>query len=419
VAVFAPGKYRVGRRVPAAALALLAALAAVSVELVAQAQEGEGPLAVFDRPRSGYDPKGFDLGGFRLFPRAAVSETFDDNVFADDDGEKQDLITSVSAALLAESEWSRHELSLDARLRYQHFLDNDDQDRTEVFIRPSLRLDLAERSEAKLTAEYSRRVVGRDDPEDAGKEDPTEFNRFFSRAEAIGRANRLFFGINGQVRRDDYVSTGDNDRDRTVFRFGLPLGYEVSAKTDVVLEPFFQWRDFDELDSTGADRDARAAGATIGLDTELTSLLHLNFDVGFIANDFEDSRFDNTVDLIFEGEAVWYATAMTTVKAGASRRDISTSQAGSSSKTQSSFGVEVQHELQRNVLLGAEARYINDDFREIDRNDDRVLLGLGAEYLLNNHVSVAADYRYEQRWSDEASEDFSRNLITLGLRTRF
>ncbi len=90
-----------------------------------------------------------------------------------------------------------------------------------------------------------------------------------------------------------------------MFRFGLQPGYEVSAKTDVVLEPFFQWRDFDELDSTGADRDARAAGATIGLDAEVTSLLHLNLDVGLIANHLEDSRFDNTVDLILEGEAVW------------------------------------------------------------------------------------------------------------------
>lgn len=408
-----------GRRGLAVAFALFVAFTMVSVVLVAQARESDGPLAVFDRPRSSYDAKGFELGGFRLFPRAGLSETFDDNVFADDTGTKQDLITSVNAALLAESEWSRHELSLAARLRHQRFLDNDDQDRTEYFIRPSLRLDLAERSEANLTAEYSRRVIGRDDPEDAGNNDPTEFNRFSSRAEIIGRANRMFFGVNGRVVRDDYVSNGDDDRDRTVVRFGLPLGYEVSAKTDVVLEPFFRWRDFDEVDSTGADRDSRAAGATIGIDTEVTSLLHLNLDVGFIANDFEDSRFDNTVDLIFDGEAIWYATPLTTLKAGASRRDISTGRAGSSSKTQSSLGVEVQHELQRNVLLGAKALYLNDDFRDISREDDRAILSLGAEYLVNNYVSVAADYRYEQRWSDEAGADFSRNLVTVGVRTRF
>ncbi|GAB4392681.1 MAG: outer membrane beta-barrel protein [Kiloniellaceae bacterium] len=387
--------------------------------LVAEAQEGEVPVAVFDKSRSGYDAKGIDLGGFRLFPRAAVSEGYDDNIFADDNDEEADLITTVSAALLAESEWSRHGLSVDARLRHQRFLDNDEQDRTEFFVRPELRLDLAERSEATLVTEYSRRVVGRDDPEDAGNEEPTEFDRFYSRAEVIGRANRMFFGLNGEVRRDDYVSTGDDDRDRTEYRFGLPLGYEVSAKTDVVLEPFFRLRDFDEVDDTGADRDAQAAGATIGIDTEVSSLLHVNFDVGFIANEFEDSRFDDSVDLIFGGEAIWYATAMTTVKARAVRQDIATGETGASSKTQSLLGLEVQHELQRNVLLGAEIRYINDDFRDLDRNDDRAIVGVEAEYLINRHVSLAADYRYEQRWSTLAGEDFSRNIVTLGLRTRF
>ena len=101
------------------------------------------------------------------------------------------------------------------------------------------------------------------------------------------------------------------------------------------------------------------------------------------------------------------------------RRDIATSQPGSSSKTQSNAAMELQHELMRNVLLGGEVRYINDDFREIDRVDDRVQLSLNAEYLLNRYVSVAADYRYEQRWSDRDGADYSRNLVTLGLKTRF
>jgi hypothetical protein len=383
------------------------------------AQEGENPIAAFDRPRGAFDAKGIDLGGFRLFPGAALSETYDDNIFAKDGGEKTDLITAVSAALLAKSKWSRHELQIAARLRHQTFLRNEEQDRTEYVIRPSLRLDLANRSEANFSAEHSRQTVGRDDPEDGGDEKPTEFNRFASRGEYIARLNRVFLGVNGEVRRDDYISSGDNDRDRIEYRFGLPLGYEISAKTDVVLEPFVRLRDFDERDSTGADRDAKAAGATIGIDTELSRLIELKFDVGFIANDFSDSRFDDSVDLIFGGEAIWYATPLTTVKAQASRRDIATSQPGSSSKTQSNLGVEVQHELQQNVLLGAGIRYLNDDFREVDRNDDRGVVELSAEYLLNRYVAVAADYRYEQRWSDVENQDFSRNLITLGLKSHF
>lgn len=400
-----------------AAAALLLVLGGCSLALSARAQEG--PTAVFDRSRPDYDAKGIDLGGFRLYPRVAVTESYDDNIFADESNTEADFITTTAAGLQAQSEWSRHRLSVMGEVQHQKFLENSAQDRVEYFVRPSLTLDLPQRSHANFSAEYGRHTLGRDDPEDTGEEDPTEFHRFISNGEIIGRANRTFFGLNGQVLRDDYINADDNDRDHTEYRVGLPLGYEVSAKTDVVLEPFFRWRDFDELDSTGADRDARAAGATVGIDTELTSLVHVNFDIGFVANDFEDSRFDDEVDLIFGGEVIWYATGLTTVKARSARRDITTGRPGSSSKTQTNVDLELQHELMRNVLVGAEAQFINDDFRNIDRTDNRGIAGVSAEYLINNYASLVANYRYEQRWSDAEGQDFNRNIVTLGLRGRF
>lgn len=381
--------------------------------------DAAGPTAVFDRARPAYDAKGIDLGGFRLFPTATVSETYDDNIFAAESNEEDDFITAVTAGLLARSEWSRHEVAVEAAVRHEKFLTNDDQDRTDYIVRPTATLELGGRDTARLTAEHSKRTIGRDDPEDSGDEDPTEFYRFAGGGEYIARVNRVFFGFNANARRDDYISSGDSDLDRNEYRFGLPLGYEFSAKTDVVLEPFVRRRDFDEVDSTGADRDAWAGGATVGIDTEVTSLLHVNFDIGFIANDFDDSTFDDSIDLIFGGEAIWYVTPLTTVKGRAERRDIATNQPGSSSKTQSSLGLEVQHEVQRNVLVGGQVSYINDDFRDVNRTDDRVILGLGAEYLLNRHVSLTADYQYQQRWSDRDSESFDRNLVMVGLKSRF
>ncbi len=385
----------------------------------AAAQESGEPVAVFERPREAFDAKGLDLGGFRLFPRLSVSETYDDNVFADESGEEDDFITSVAASLVARSEWSRHSLRVVGQIRDQTFLDNSSQDRTEYLFRPQLRLDLAERNQADLSAEYSRQVIGRDDPEDTGEEDPTEFDRFQVNSGYTHRFNRVFVGGQVQVRRDDYISTGDDDRDRIEYRFSLPIGYEISEITDVTLEPFFRIRDFDELDETGADRDARAGGATIGVETELSRLVHVALDVGFIANDFEDPDFDDDVDFIVDGDFTWYVTGLTTVKGRLARRDNATNTPGSSSKTQSTVSGEVQHELMRNVLLVAEARYVQDDFREVDRVDDRAIFSFGGEYLINRYVSIGADYRYVQRWSDDEDRDFSRNLVTLGLRTKF
>ena len=400
-------------------LAGVAGVSAAAAVVPAQAQEGEEPVAVFNRPREGLDPKGLDLGAFRLFPSLTVSETYDDNIFADEDGKEADFITSITGGAQLRSEWTRHDFTFDTRVRHQKFLDNDEQDRTEYFLRPMMKFDLDGRDRAVISAEHSRRAIGRSDPEEDDDEKPTQFNRFAVGGEYIHRINRVFFGLEGEARRDDYFTSGDDVRDRIEYRFGLPVGYEVSAKTDVKVEPFVRRRDFDEDNSAGADRDSVAAGALVGIDTELSPLLDLNFDVGFVANDFDDSRFDSRVDLIFAGEAIWYATPRTTVFGRAARRDLATSTSNASSKTQTSAGLEVQQELQRDLLLRVDLLYFNDDFHDDDRADDRANASIELEYLLNRNLSLVTDVRHEERWSNIEGEDFSRNLITLGFRARF
>jgi hypothetical protein len=400
-------------------LAGAAGVGMLTAALPAQAQEGDEPVAVFDQPREGLDPKGIDVGAFRLYPSLTVSETFDDNIFAEEDGEQVDLITAVTGAVVMRSEWTRHDFTFDASVRHEKFLDNDEQDRTEYFLRPTIKFELDGRDTATIAAEHSRQAVGRDDPEEDNDEEPTQFNRFAIGGNYIHRINRVFFGIKADAHRDDYFTDGDDDRDRSEFRFGLPVGYEVSAKTDVRVEPFVRRRDFRQDNSAGDDRDSIAAGALLGIDTEISPLVDLNFDIGFIGNDFDDPEFDSRVDLIFAGEAIWYLAPRTTIFGRAARRDLATSTSSASSKTQTSASIEVQQELRRDLLLGVELIYYNDEFHDDERSDDRANASLELEYLLNRNFSLVADYSHEERWSNVEGEDFSRNLITLGLRARF
>src|SRR3546814_6540954 len=101
-----------------------------------------------------------------------------------------------------------------------------------------------------------------------------------------------------------------------------------------------------------------------------------------------------------------------------SRRDLATSTSSASSKTQTAAEFEVQQELQRDLLLGGRLQYINDDFQDNDRTDDRAIASLSLEYLLNRNFYLLADYRHEERWSNQEGEDFSRTLGTGGFRAR-
>src|SRR3546814_19999629 len=87
---------------------------------------------------------------FRLFPSLTVSETFDDNIFAEENGEQVDLITAVTGAVVARSEWTRHDFTFDARVRHEKFLDNAEQDRTEYFLRPRVKFELDGRETATI-----------------------------------------------------------------------------------------------------------------------------------------------------------------------------------------------------------------------------------------------------------------------------
>ena len=77
-------------------LPIPAAVAAVLCLGPAVAQEPERGATVTERSRPELDPLGLRLGSFLVYPRLAVGERFDDNIFAVDDNWDADFITTVT-----------------------------------------------------------------------------------------------------------------------------------------------------------------------------------------------------------------------------------------------------------------------------------------------------------------------------------
>ena len=111
---------------------------------------------------------------------------------------------------------------------------------------------------------------------------------------------------------------------------------------------------------------------------------------------------------------------MTTVRAtgGGDFRPTSSEGSDAQSNFRSTAGASVDHELLRNVHLGAHVDYTRDSFDGPSRTDDTVAVGGSVTYFLNRNFSVNAGYTYEQRWSDDNNEEFDRNLILVGVTAR-
>lgn len=67
---------------------------------------------VASRARPELDPLGIRAGAFLIFPELAIDEIYNDNIFAENNDETDDFITSIQPEVTIESDWSRHALAI-------------------------------------------------------------------------------------------------------------------------------------------------------------------------------------------------------------------------------------------------------------------------------------------------------------------
>ncbi len=107
---------------------------------------------------------------------------------------------------------------------------------------------------------------------------------------------------------------------------------------------------------------------------------------------YTDNAFNDSSGPGLNGNLTWNVTPLTSVLFSASSEILETTVTFEGDAAEANFqnavGVEVQHELLRNVLLNATADYTRDDFEGTGRTDNVFGLGAGVSYLLNRNLSL-------------------------------
>jgi hypothetical protein len=110
---------------------------------------------------------------------------------------------------------------------------------------------------------------------------------------------------------------------------------------------------------------------------------------------------------------------LTTVTFTAARDVNDTGVIGSGGVLETRAGVQVDHELLRNVILTGGVQDTKADYAGIDRNDRWLDANVGAVYMLNRHVGVGATYYYSNYRSDNAGGPgfrINRAMVSLTLK---
>lgn len=405
----------------------------VTTDEIVVATRGE---TVRSRVRPDYTAPGLRAGAFMLFPELSVTEIYDDNVYLDSRGEEADFITVLRPNLRLVSNWNRHALEAELGGALGFYARISDEDYQDIHAKLNGRIDVSALSQIRAGVAFRKLHSERDSPDDTDALRPTEYYSYAATADYSREFGRVKLTLGGEIERLDYLDNeqlgpggaiefNNDDRDRLETFGRARAAYAFNTGSNVYLESRFGRIDYDAgrddnlVPANAVDRDSMDYRTVVGIESDLDGIVFGNLYAGYIRRDFDDGDLSTIEGFTVGGNLTWNVTPLTTIAADAGRTISTTTISGASGAIVTEAGVTVDHELLRNVILQFKTRWKESDYDGIDRVDNTVKVGVGADVLLNRNFTLSADYTHAERLSDSSDDEYSQNLLLLSLKTKF
>jgi hypothetical protein len=392
---------------------------------MAGAQEMDLPGGVPDRVAPESDAMGTGLGGFTAYPKLGFSTAYDSNIFAIDSQVESDARFVIDPSLSVKSNWSSNELSLGGFLSSSSFVDNTSEDKIDWGIGTSGRLDVLEGSNIKAMLGYQGLTEDRGGIDAVNVSDPVEYGHLQAGLVANHRINQLTLSGGIDFQSYDYDPSSQKFRDRDLLTITGQGGYNFSPGYSGFFRGEFSDRNFQNLanplplpaaPNTRPSQDSQGYELVVGVASEITNLISGEASVGYFDQDYDSSALKDVSGVSFGVDLEWEVTQMTSVRLTASQDVVDSTSAGSGGILYSNVGFGVDHELTPEAHLKFDFGFYNGEYKGIDRDDDGIRIALGADYRLSRHVHLDLLYSFEDRDSNVAGQDFTRNQIIFGVR---
>jgi hypothetical protein len=384
-------------------------------------------LGVMDRDRPDYDAKGLPLGGFRLRPALDVGVNGDDNVFRTPTAKESDIHYTIAPSLDLKSDWSRHSIELGAGLTRYQYTKHDSENRTDWNVGAKGRLDVLRGTFVDGATSYQVLHESRYSPDEPnGAARPTEYSDYHAETSITHQPNRLGVSVGAVFDRFDYQQTpiigggvfDNHDRDHNQYSAFAKASYEFSPGYAIFMRGVYDQDRYDqEIDNNGFDRNSHAYHADAGVNFLATHLVQGELFGGYVNESFE-KPFKNISAFDYGAALHWYVTPLMTFHLTASRAFDATTIFGASTTDDQSFGLAMDYELLRDLIIQTHVNYTDSKFVDIARDDKIVEVAFNLKYLINRYMSANAGYVFSRRNSSVPGQDFTDNgfMATLHLQ---
>lgn len=403
-------------------LAILAVLLA-SPAAPLEARESRG-VPVQERPRPDYDALGIRAGAFLIKPEIWLAYGYDDNIYAVRADPESDFLAVIAPGFDVRSTWSRHALGISGGMERGIYRTESDENYLDAHLVADGRLDVLRESYLTGRLEISRLHEDRGAPDTSAQDrEPSVYYR--SRAEAVhyhGRG-RMSLRTGADVTSYDFRSLEQLDssirsqaeRDHGIYNVHARLAYELIPDVQPFVAGGYEWRRY-EREEAGRDSNGYRIGLGSGFD--LGGVTTGRIFGGYMRQRYQEAGREDISSPWYGLALLWNATGLTSLQATVEKSVRETTLEGASGIDAASLGLQLDHELLRNLLVGAFFDFSREDFQGLALKDRYYALGPWVTYLWNRYLSAEFKYIYLRRDSDLPDHEFSRNRFLVSVSGR-
>lgn len=372
------------------------------------------------------DGLGIRAGAFMVQPQTTLGIIYSDNVFAADDDEESDFITTISPSVSIDSGWSRHALGIDLATTAGIYADNSSENFVDTSIAVAGRLDVRRETAIQAQVSFARNHEERGDPNTLLENDePAIFTVASGEAFVLHGSGRISVRAGASVQQFRYSevdlvgggSITQDERNNRRFEVSGRVSYELRPEVIPFVEVAYNVRDFFEQDANPVDRDSDGIRVGIGTGVILPGNFNGEVFAGWLEQDVDEEGRDIS-DVWFGGQVDWEVTRLTSLSANLTRTIEESVDPNVTGITQTDFTGTIDHELRRNVRLGGFLGVIDQQFEGADFDDQFFEYGARVEYLWNRHLDAEFRVSRKDRNSDEDARESDITLIYLGVTGR-
>lgn len=391
---------------------------------------------------SGWAQGNIRMGKLEITPGLGYGLEYNDNIFLEEDSEKDDWIHTITPSLFLDWEQDADNY---ARLGYKvdvfRYDDHSDTDYESHF----LTAGAGYKSPQGFYASLNNLFLDTEDPYSSnndyrlGEQTKRWSNNLRLHAGyEFSPLTRLEFSYRNRIL--DYDEFEDEWQNRLSHEPGVAFYYRIMPKTAAFVEYRFETTEYTEQDdlednNRGADsdnaQDYKYHKGYVGLTWDATAKINgeLKFgygykeydnDVSFRTDEHGNSiEYDDVSTWIAETRLTYAMSPKTAFDARILRETFDSPSSVDTTYDRTEVGFGLTQEMGRRMTLSADAAYILRDYDRTSREDDEWEVGLDLRYALMEWLAAGMRYEYDDRQSDVDEYEYTNNRVGFYLQAEY